>query len=176
MPPKRRLHQRSLVQNVQPDATRYLVPQQMIQTNPCQNSLFQKSIAGGSIGNCEAAKKGGRSRAVAIAKIVDSPEIVETSNYLHPIMLLGLIIQTNYQLAIMMMTSMMKNCSIQQLTMSIMMAVKYNMQVTASDVDDYANVSGLNELEDELRTSFQKNTTTTKNRITGGPTPPDLVR
>jgi hypothetical protein len=43
----------------------------------------------------------------------------------------------------------------------------------ASDVDDYANLSGLDDSEDELRTSFQKNKIIAKNRVIGGPTPPD---
>ncbi len=43
----------------------------------------------------------------------------------------------------------------------------------ASDVKDYANLSGLDDSKDKLRTSFQKNTIIAKNRIIGGPTPPD---
>ena len=45
-----------------------------------------------------------------------------------------------------------------------------------SDVDDYTNLSDLDDSEDELRTSFQKNSTTTKNRISGGPIPPDYTK
>ncbi len=45
-----------------------------------------------------------------------------------------------------------------------------------SDVDDYTNLSDLDDSEDELHTSFQKNSTTTKNRISGGPIPPDYTK
>ncbi len=45
-----------------------------------------------------------------------------------------------------------------------------------SDVDDYENISDLDDSEDELRTSFQKNSTNTKNRISGGPIPPDYSK
>ena len=44
-----------------------------------------------------------------------------------------------------------------------------------SDIDDYANLSDLDGSEDELRTSFQKNSAPIKNRILGGPTPPDTT-
>ena len=45
-----------------------------------------------------------------------------------------------------------------------------------SDIDDSANLSGLDESEDELQTSFQKNTMSAKNCRTGGPSPPDYSR